>query len=201
MRALTIQEAGGTPIEFNTVMVTDGIAMGSEGMSASLMSRETITDSIELFQSGLSSFQMVLTYICMALIPFAVMGLYVIDSRKGGPVYLIGAFLIAVSYVYFSGTAAYVLAEKMKDYGLLVEKLGFMYRLHGVILVVGGICFGIALLRSRLSHPIIAYGILAGSLISLVTGVFHLSEQLFIVGNYLRNIAFVSLGIQKLTAK
>ena len=40
-----IRAAGGTPIEFNTITVTDGIAMGTEGMKSSLVSREVITDS------------------------------------------------------------------------------------------------------------------------------------------------------------
>jgi dihydroxy-acid dehydratase len=47
-----IRAAGGTPIEFNTVSVTDGIAMGTEGMKASLISREIIADSIELVVRG-----------------------------------------------------------------------------------------------------------------------------------------------------
>jgi dihydroxy-acid dehydratase len=47
-----IRAAGGTPIEFNTISVTDGIAMGTEGMKASLISRETIADSIELVVRG-----------------------------------------------------------------------------------------------------------------------------------------------------
>ena len=42
-----IRAAGGTPIEFNTIAVTDGIAMGTSGMRASLVSREIITDSVE----------------------------------------------------------------------------------------------------------------------------------------------------------
>jgi dihydroxy-acid dehydratase len=44
-----IRQAGGTPIEFNTIAVSDGITMGTEGMRASLVSREVIADSIELF--------------------------------------------------------------------------------------------------------------------------------------------------------
>ena len=40
-----VRAAGGTPIEFNTITVTDGIAMGTEGMKASLVSREVIADS------------------------------------------------------------------------------------------------------------------------------------------------------------
>jgi dihydroxy-acid dehydratase len=47
-----VRAAGGTPIEFNTISVTDGIAMGTEGMKSSLVSRETIADSVELFVRG-----------------------------------------------------------------------------------------------------------------------------------------------------
>ena len=47
-----IRAAGGTPIEFNNITVTDGIAMGTEGMKASLVSREVIADSVELVARG-----------------------------------------------------------------------------------------------------------------------------------------------------
>ncbi|MCC6420574.1 MAG: dihydroxy-acid dehydratase [Gemmataceae bacterium] len=47
-----IRAAGGTPIEFGTISITDGIAMGHEGMKTSLVSREVIADSIELFCLG-----------------------------------------------------------------------------------------------------------------------------------------------------
>jgi dihydroxy-acid dehydratase len=47
-----IREAGGTPMEFNTVTISDGITMGTQGMKASLVSRELIADSIELVSRG-----------------------------------------------------------------------------------------------------------------------------------------------------
>jgi dihydroxy-acid dehydratase len=47
-----IRAAGGTPIEFNTISVTDGISMGTEGMKASLISREAVADSVELVVRG-----------------------------------------------------------------------------------------------------------------------------------------------------
>jgi len=47
-----VREAGGTPREFTTIAVTDGIAMGYEGMKASLVSREVIADSVELVMRG-----------------------------------------------------------------------------------------------------------------------------------------------------
>ena len=47
-----IREAGGTPMEFNTVTIHDGITMGTQGMKASLVSREVIADSVELSVRG-----------------------------------------------------------------------------------------------------------------------------------------------------
>ncbi|MCP5111935.1 MAG: dihydroxy-acid dehydratase, partial [bacterium] len=43
-----IRDAGGTPMEFNTIAISDGVTMGTEGMKASLISRDLIADSIEL---------------------------------------------------------------------------------------------------------------------------------------------------------
>lgn len=160
-----------------------------------------ITDSIEIAQSAISSFQMIVTYICMAAIPFAVMGLYILDDKEGGALYLTGAVFISLSFIYFSGTASYALVEHINDYADVVKNLGFMYLLHGMILIIGGILFSVALLRAKIAHPIIAYGILAGSVVSLITGLFQLSEQFYIVGNYVRNVSFVFLGIWKLGHK
>ena len=47
-----VRAAGGTPMEYNTVAVSDGITMGTEGMKTSLVSREVIADSIELVARG-----------------------------------------------------------------------------------------------------------------------------------------------------
>src|SRR5262249_34673852 len=47
-----IRDAGGTPMEFNTIAISDGVSMGTRGMRASLASRETIADSIELVAEG-----------------------------------------------------------------------------------------------------------------------------------------------------
>ena len=52
-----IRDAGGTPMEFNTVSISDGITMGTPGMRASLVSREIIADSIELVARGNFFFQ------------------------------------------------------------------------------------------------------------------------------------------------
>jgi len=70
-----IRAAGGTPIEFNTITVSDGIAMGTEGMKASLISREVIADSIELVARGHLFDGLVALSGCDKTIPGTVMAL------------------------------------------------------------------------------------------------------------------------------
>ena len=74
-----ILAAGGTPIEFNTIAITDGIAMGSSGMRASLTSREVIADSIELAVSGHCLDGVVVLVGCDKTLPAAAMALARLD--------------------------------------------------------------------------------------------------------------------------
>jgi dihydroxy-acid dehydratase len=74
-----IIEAGGTPVEFNTIAVSDGVSMGTEGMRASLVSRETIADSIELVARGHLLDGLVCLVGCDKTIPAAVMALARLD--------------------------------------------------------------------------------------------------------------------------
>jgi dihydroxy-acid dehydratase len=74
-----IREAGGTPMEFNTISVSDGVSMGTEGMRASLVSREVIADSIELVARGHLFDGLVCLVGCDKTIPAAVMALARLD--------------------------------------------------------------------------------------------------------------------------
>ncbi len=76
-----VREAGGTPMEVNTIAISDGIAMGTEGMKASLISRELVADSIELCGVGYSFDAAVVIVGCDKTIPGGVMGL----TRLGIP--------------------------------------------------------------------------------------------------------------------
>ncbi len=70
-----IRAAGGTPMEFNTIAISDGITMGTEGMKASLVSREVIADSIELVTRGHMFDGLVALVACDKTIPGAGMAL------------------------------------------------------------------------------------------------------------------------------
>ena len=74
-----ILEAGGTPVEFNTIAVSDGVSMGTEGMRASLVSRETIADSIELVVRGHLLDGLVCLVGCDKTVPAAAMALARLD--------------------------------------------------------------------------------------------------------------------------
>jgi len=74
-----VRAAGGTPMEFNTISISDGITMGTEGMKASLVSREIIADSIELVGRGYMFDAMIALVGCDKTLPGAAMGLIRLD--------------------------------------------------------------------------------------------------------------------------
>jgi dihydroxy-acid dehydratase len=74
-----IREAGGTPMEFNTITISDGITMGTEGMKASLISREVIADSVELVTRGNSFDGLVCIAGCDKNMPGTIMALARLD--------------------------------------------------------------------------------------------------------------------------
>ncbi len=74
-----VRAAGGTPLEFNTVVVSDGITMGTEGMKTSLISREVVADSIELMARGYMFDGLIALSGCDKTLPGTVMALARID--------------------------------------------------------------------------------------------------------------------------
>src|SRR6266850_1700987 len=74
-----VRAAGGTPMEFNTVAISDGITMGTEGMKTSLVSRELIADSIELMGRGHMFDALIVLVGCDKTIPGGAMALLRVD--------------------------------------------------------------------------------------------------------------------------
>src|SRR3712207_1481935 len=74
-----VRAAGGTPMEFNTVAISDGITMGTQGMKSSLVSREVIADSIELTVRGYQFDAVIALSACDKTIPGCVMALARLD--------------------------------------------------------------------------------------------------------------------------
>ena len=77
-----VRAAGGTPMEFNTIAISDGITMGTKGMKTSLVSREVIADSIELDGARLPVRRLVALSACDKTIPGCVMALARLDVPR-----------------------------------------------------------------------------------------------------------------------
>jgi dihydroxy-acid dehydratase len=117
-----IRAAGGTPMEFNTITISDGITMGTEGMKASLVSREVIADSVELVARGTLFDGLVAIAGCDKNLPGTVMALARLDIPSlmlyGGsiaPGHLDGKDLTVQDVFEAIGSHA---AGKMDDAGL-----------------------------------------------------------------------------------
>ena len=133
-----IREAGGTPMEFNTIAVSDGVSMGTGGMRASLVSREVIADSIELVARGHLFDGLVCLVACDKTNPAAVMALGRLDIP--GVVFYTGSIVpgvfrgkeVTIADVY-EGIGAYA-AGKMS-----AEEL---HELESVACPAAGACGG-----------------------------------------------------------
>ncbi|MCK6579738.1 MAG: dihydroxy-acid dehydratase [Anaerolineae bacterium] len=90
-----IKRAGGTPLEFNTVSISDGITMGTEGMKTSLISREIIADSIELVARGNYFDGMITLSACDKTMPGTIMAMIRMDIPS---IMLYGGSILPGSY-------------------------------------------------------------------------------------------------------
>nr|HPM34073.1 hypothetical protein [Spirochaetota bacterium] len=70
-------------------------------------------------------------------------------------------------------------------------KLGFIYLLHGVMLIIGTFLFAVTLLKEKSFYLIVSIMLIASSLLSFSAGLFGLTEQLYVVSNFVRNSGFV----------
>lgn len=107
------------------------------------------SDILEVGQGQFSPFRLVLTYVAEAAIPLFVLGLYAAQRPRIGRLGLAGAVAYAYSYVFFTSTVAYALVADTPNYQGVTKAFGAWMVLHGLIMVIGGTAFGIAVLRAR----------------------------------------------------
>ena len=108
------------------------------------------SDILEVGQGHFSTFRLALTYAGEAAIPFFVLGLYAQQRPRIGRLGLFGAVAYAYSYVFFTSTVVYALVAHTPDYQAVTEAFGSWMVVHGVVMVIGGVAFGIAVLRARI---------------------------------------------------
>jgi hypothetical protein len=106
------------------------------------------SDVIEGAQGDCTTFRLSLTYVGAAAIPLFVLGLYAVQRPRIGRLGLCGAIAYAYSYVFFTTTVVYALAAKTPNWTALGKVFGGWMTVHGLIMFVGGLMFGLAVIRA-----------------------------------------------------
>ena len=151
-----------------------------------------LSDLIEAAQGEFSDWQLVLTLVAEAAIPVFVWGLYLCQTPRIGRLGLWSAIVYGLVFVVFTGTVIYALANGSPDYDTLSDDLGLWMTVPGVLMVVSGIGFGVAVVRARVLPPwtgwLLAVGVV---LVALTQGA---AEGIQLVAAAIRDAAFVGMG-------
>lgn len=151
------------------------------------------SDVIEAVQGGFSDPQLVLTFIAEVAIPFVVVGLYLVQRPKIGVLGCLGAAAYAYSYVFFTGAVVYAIVQSTVDYAALVKDLGVWMTIHGVVMVVSGLGFGVAVIRARVLPAWTGFMLIVGVLAVAVSQT--APEEVQVVAAAIRAAAFAGMGL------
>jgi hypothetical protein len=121
-----------------------------------------VSDIIEALQGGFSGGQLGLTLIAEAAIPVFVIGLYLVQRPQIGRLGQLSAAAYAYSYVFFTGTVVYALADGTSDYTALSHDLQPWMTIHGAVMVLAGLGFGVAVIRAKVLPRWTAVALMAG---------------------------------------
>ena len=152
-----------------------------------------LSDVVELVQGGFSDGQLVLTLVAEAAVPIFVLGLALAQRSRIGRFGGWSAVAYAYTYVYFTGTVVYALVHGTSDYATLSRDLGPAMIVHGAVMVIAGIGFGLAVRRARLLPAWTGSCLMAGVVLVAATQAAPEAVQLVAAG--VRDLAFVGMGL------
>jgi hypothetical protein len=151
-----------------------------------------ISDLIEVAQGGFSTFRLVLTYVGEAAIPLFVIGLYAVQRPRIGRLGFLGAIAYGYSYVFFTSTVVYALIAGTPNYKALAKLFGPWMTVHGLILLLGGLAFGWAVVRAGVLPRWTGVCLMAG--VVLVVAASGLPNIPRTVAAAVPAIAFIGMG-------
>jgi hypothetical protein len=158
-----------------------------------------LSDVIELIQGGFSTPQLVLTLAAEAAVPFFVIGLYLLQRPRIGNLGLVGTIAYAYTFVFFTGTVVYALANTTRNWDQLVDQLGPWMTIHGVLMVVAGLAFGIAVVRAGVFPRWTGATLMAGVVIIAASS--GLSDLAQTAAATIRDLAFAGMGVSLLVRR
>jgi hypothetical protein len=155
-----------------------------------------VSDVLELIHGGFSTPQLLLTYVAEAAVPLFVLGLYAVQRPHIGTLGLLGAVGYAYVYVFFTGTVLLALVDRSPDWDALVGALGPWAIVHGLLMVLAGSCFGVAVVRARVLPRWTGVLLLIGVVLVALSAPLPAAAQMLSAG--VRDLAFAGMGLSLL---
>jgi hypothetical protein len=152
-----------------------------------------VSDLIEVAQGGFSTFRLALTYAGEAAIPLFVIGLHAVQRPRIGRLGFAGAIAYAYSYVFFTSTVVYALIAGTPNYKALVKAFGAWMTVHGLILLLGGLAFGLAVARAGVLPRWTGICLMAG--VVLVVAASGLPDVARTIAAAIPATAFTGMGV------
>ena len=177
-----------TPGKINRLRLVVGIA----AVIAPLL--HSLTDAMEWYQSGFSLAQLWLNYIAFLPMPWLLLGIYMTVEADLGVIGLGGALLYGIAFTYFAHTTLYALASRAPNYESMWQQLGITYTVHGALMVIGGLAFAWAALRTSCVPTAAVWLFISGLIVNLVLAVLPAPDVLQTIGTTIRNAGLVAMG-------
>ena len=153
-----------------------------------------VSDVMELAAGGLTTGQLIVTYVAEASIPFYVLGLNSLQQPRGGWPSLVGALMYAVAFIGFSATVLYPLVTGTRDADSVFDDFGVIYTIHAALAFVGGLLFGASILQARVFPRWTAFALIGGLLVTALLAGVGLPEGVQTVGTAVWSVAFAGMG-------
>lgn len=166
--------------------------MGVGAMGAPAL--HTATDVIEWAQGGFSTWQLWLNYVAFLPMPALMLALYVVQRSRASWWAMAGAMLYGFAFIYFAHTTLFALATQARDYGELWGTLGSAYTVHGGLMVVGGVAFGLATVRARVLPAWAAWLFTLGVVMNVALSLLPVAVLWQTAGSAVRNAGLVGMG-------
>jgi hypothetical protein len=151
------------------------------------------SELMEVAQGNFSTARLALAHIGEAGIPLVVIGLYAVQRPRIGRLGLYGALAYAYSFIFFASTVVYALAAGSRIWTAVTSAFGGWLTLHGAIMVIGGIAFGLAVIKTAVLPRWTGAGLMAG--VVLVAAAAGMSDTVRAVAAALPQAAFIAMGV------
>lgn len=164
-------------------------------MTVSAAAAHMASDLLELYNNGFSRFQLWLNYLAFLPMPYLTLGICLCHKKKLRPWAYIGSILYGSSFVYFQHSTLYALELDIREYDVLWQKLGAIYTAYGVVMIAGGLLFGLSILKTGEITRVGSLVFVMGLVLHVLLYLFSSGESLQVIASSLRNIGLIGMGI------